>query len=324
MRANTGHIELERTIDSIVVGSRHRTELGDIDALAASIEREGLLQPPTVTPEGLLVCGARRLAALHQLGYKTVNVFVRAGISDRLRRLMAEQADNVLHKPFTQIEAAALYRELKVLMAEDAARRQETTQFGASRKIVGKSGGAVTAPPLIGASGKSRTQAAMMVTGRKSYTSLEQINDLQRIANDPKQPEDVRAFARSELGSIEAGASITAAHARTHAMLAIPQDEPEPPDLEQLAVEALERAKQGRKRGVHPSIAPAEPVRYPMRAFTLTWDDLDGWWAHFDPEEVGPALSAAQWAHVETTVAATNEFFAAAREARQLRSQESA
>ncbi|WP_022886302.1 ParB N-terminal domain-containing protein [Glaciibacter superstes] len=324
MRANTGHIELERTIDSIVVGSRHRTELGDIDALAASIEREGLLQPPTVTPEGLLVCGARRLAALYQLGYKTVNVFVRAGISDRLQRLMAEEADNVLHKPFTQIEAAALYRELKVLMAEDAARRQETTQFGASGKIAATSGGAVTAPPLIGASGKSRIQAAMMVTGRKSYTSLEQINDLQRIANDPKQPEDVRAFARSELGSIEAGASITAAHARTHAMLAIPQDEPEPPDLEQLAVEALERAKQGRKRGVHPSVAPAAPVHYPLRAFTLTWDDLDGWWAHFDPEEVGPALSAAQWAHVETTVAATNEFFAAAREARQLRSKESA
>ena len=34
MAANTGHIELERTIESIVVGSRHRAELGDIDALA--------------------------------------------------------------------------------------------------------------------------------------------------------------------------------------------------------------------------------------------------------------------------------------------------
>ncbi len=324
MGTNTGHIELERTIDSIVVGNRHRTELGDIGALAASIERHGLLQPPTVTPEGVLVCGARRLAALHQLGYKTVNVFVRAGISDRLQRLMAEQADNVLHKPFTQIEAAALYRELKVLIAEDATRRQEATQFGASGKIAAISGGAVTAPPLIGTAGKSRAQAAMMVTGRKSYTRLEQINDLQRIANDSKQPEDVRAFARSELASIEAGASITAAHARTHAMLAIPQDEPEPPDLEQLAAEALERAKRGHKRGAHPSVPPAAPVRYPLRAFTLTWNDFDGWWTHFDPEEVGLALSAAQWAQVETTVAATNEFFDIAREARRQRSQESA
>ncbi len=58
MAAGTGHIELERTIDSIVAGNRHRTELGDIDALAASIERDGVL-----------VCGARRIAALRKLGY---------------------------------------------------------------------------------------------------------------------------------------------------------------------------------------------------------------------------------------------------------------
>jgi ParB family chromosome partitioning protein len=317
MAANTGHIELERTIDSIVVGSRHRTELGDIDALAASIERDGLLQPPTVTPEGVLVCGARRLAALRQLGYKKVNVFVRSGISDRLQRLMAEQADNVLHKPFTQTEAAALYRELKALMAEDASRRKAATQFGQGGKIAGMSGGAVTAPPL-GAPGKSRAQAALMVTGRKSYTSLEQINDLQRIANDPRQPEDVRDFARSELDAVDRGASITTAHARTIAMLAIPQEEPEPPDeLELLAQEALERARQGRKRS--PAPAPASntaPVRYPVRAFTLTWNDLDQWWAHYDPAEVGTALSNEQWEHFESILDATVRFFDAARDAR--------
>lgn len=50
-----GHIELDRTIESIVIGHRHRRDLGDIDALAASIERMGLLQPPTLTPDGVLV-----------------------------------------------------------------------------------------------------------------------------------------------------------------------------------------------------------------------------------------------------------------------------
>ena len=321
MAASTRHIELERTIDSIVVGSRHRVELGDIDALAASIERDGLLQPPTVTPDGVLVCGARRIAALRKLGHKKVNVFVRSGISDRLQRLMAEQADNVLHKPFTQTEAAALYRELKTLMAEDAARRQAATQFGAGGKIAGTSGGAVTTPPLVGAPGKSRAQAALMVTGRKSYTSLEQINDLQRIANDPRQPEDVRGFARSELDAIDRGSSITTAHARTIAMLAIPQEEPEPPgELELLAQEALDRAKQGRKRGPAPAPAPsAVPVRYPVRAFTLTWNDLDQWWSHYDPAEVGTALSDDQWEHLETILDATVRFFDAARAARAAR-----
>ena len=129
MSFDPGHIELEWTVESIRVGRRHRTELGDIDELAASIERDGLLQPITVTPDGVLVCGARRLAAIKRLGEKKVNVWVRSGLSDRLGQLLAEQDDNMLHKPLTQREAAALYRELKQVMAEDAARRKVSTQF---------------------------------------------------------------------------------------------------------------------------------------------------------------------------------------------------
>ena len=134
MSAPAGHIELERTVASIGVGHRHRTAFGDIDELAASIDRDGLLQPITITPEGVLVCGARRLAAIKKLGWRTVNVWVRSGISDRLGHLLAEQDDNVLHKPLTQTEAAALYRELKTLMAEDAARRDAATRFSSDNQ----------------------------------------------------------------------------------------------------------------------------------------------------------------------------------------------
>ena len=103
MKAPTGHIELERAVDSIRVGSRHRRDLGDLNPLAASIEREGLLQPITITPDGILVCGARRLAALKQLAFRSVNVWVRSGVSDRLGQLLAEQDDNQLHKPLTSL-----------------------------------------------------------------------------------------------------------------------------------------------------------------------------------------------------------------------------
>ena len=37
-----GHIELERAVSSIIIGNRHRTDLGDIDALAASSARRAL------------------------------------------------------------------------------------------------------------------------------------------------------------------------------------------------------------------------------------------------------------------------------------------
>ncbi len=70
----------------------------------------------------MLVCGARRLAAIKKLGWRTVGVWVRSGISDQLGLLLAEQGDNAHHKELTPVEAAALHRELKMLMAEDAAR----------------------------------------------------------------------------------------------------------------------------------------------------------------------------------------------------------
>lgn len=48
MSSHTGHIELDRAVASIHIGRRHRADLGDIDALASSIDREGLLQPPRI------------------------------------------------------------------------------------------------------------------------------------------------------------------------------------------------------------------------------------------------------------------------------------
>ena len=57
-----------RAVAEIQTGERHRHDMGDIDALAASMARIGLLHPIVVTPEGLLVCGERRLCAANSLG----------------------------------------------------------------------------------------------------------------------------------------------------------------------------------------------------------------------------------------------------------------
>lgn len=59
-----GHIELDRAVDSIAIGVRHRVDLGDLSPLMTSIERLGLLQPITVAPDGTLLCGRRRLEAV--------------------------------------------------------------------------------------------------------------------------------------------------------------------------------------------------------------------------------------------------------------------
>ena len=127
-----GHIELERQIDSITVGVRHRRDLGDMTALMRSIEEVGLLQPITVTPDGVLVCGLRRLEAMRRLGKRTLSVWVRSGISDQLSHLLAQQDENEQRKPLSPVETARLYDEIKVLEKEDSQRRQAVTRFGST------------------------------------------------------------------------------------------------------------------------------------------------------------------------------------------------
>ena len=48
--------------------------MGDIESLAASIAAVGLIHPIAVDEDGLLLAGARRLAACKQLGLKEVEV----------------------------------------------------------------------------------------------------------------------------------------------------------------------------------------------------------------------------------------------------------
>lgn len=61
-------------ISEIMVGPRVRRDMGDLDALAASIADVGLLQPIVVKPDGTLVAGQRRLEACRMLGWDDVPV----------------------------------------------------------------------------------------------------------------------------------------------------------------------------------------------------------------------------------------------------------
>lgn len=63
-------------ITSITIerSERQRRELKNIDELAESIHRIGLINPIVVTTEGLLVAGERRLTACKQLGWTSIPV----------------------------------------------------------------------------------------------------------------------------------------------------------------------------------------------------------------------------------------------------------
>ena len=304
-------IQLDRAVDSLTVGKRHRTDLGDIETLAASIDRDGLLQPLTITIDGVLVCGARRLAAIKMLGWRTVSVWVRGGLSDRLGKLLAEQDDNMLHKPYTQLEAAGLYREIKEVMAEDAARRKSATQFSAENQP-GNDGPAKFAGPS-GALGDARELAAAMIPGGASHTTLEKVGYIEEIAANPAQPETIRAEAAAALERIEAGDPVHPLYLAIHESAEAAREVREA-TMHALAEDAVARAnamKKGKKP--KPRLKPlvpddAAPVRYPVRAFVQTWGELANWWTHYDADTLANELTDEQFENFLTTVEGTTRF----------------
>lgn len=315
MSRNTGHIELDRTVESIIVGNRRRTDLGDLTALAESIARDGLLQPLTVTIDGVLVCGARRLAAIKQLGWRTVSVWVRSGISGRLGHLLAEQDDNMLHKDLTPVEAAALYRELKTLMAEDASRRQAATRFSAENQPGKDGAGKFPAPsePV----GRASEQAAAMIPGGASYKTLDKIDFLRQVTDDPDLPAAVRGDAAVELERIDAGAPVHPGFERIRA--AVTEAASETTDLEAFAREAVARAQAAQtKPAPVTSTGETEPARWPVRAFVATWTELADWWTHYDAEALANELSDEQIASFLATADGTSTFADELRTAQEL------
>lgn len=100
------------SVDAITIGERDRTDLGDLDDLAASIAEVGLLHPVVITEARELVAGGRRLAAVRKLGWTEVPVTVVNWFTVE-KALRAEADENTCRKPLTPYEAARM-RERRI------------------------------------------------------------------------------------------------------------------------------------------------------------------------------------------------------------------
>jgi hypothetical protein len=115
---------IEIPCEQIRIGLRHRKDMGDLEALAVSISTVGLLHPPVVTKEGVLVCGERRFRAMREiLGWKTIPVIV-FEVSSIVE---GEYAENEIRKNFTPSERVAIG---KAIEAEIGKRQGQRTDKG--------------------------------------------------------------------------------------------------------------------------------------------------------------------------------------------------
>lgn len=118
-------------LDSIIVGDRVRKDLGDIESLAASIKRHGLLHPVVVKKDRTLVAGHRRIEAARRLGWHDITVTV-IDVDDLLS---AERDENAERKDFTPTEAVAIGRLIEERHREKIAAQEfaRKSQHGAER-----------------------------------------------------------------------------------------------------------------------------------------------------------------------------------------------
>lgn len=309
---DTDGLRLDRAVDSITVGPRHRRDVGDLQTLCDSIGRVGLLCPLTVTPDGLLLCGWRRLEAVKLLGWKTVPVFVRRA-SAGLRDLIAEHDENTIREPLPLETAEELYREYKTAETEQAALRQQATRFHAkngsnagwkdgNRSDVCKednNGAAESAAPgrldeaIPRRHGDARAKAAQVVTGSKSYTRLEHTGRIKDTRDDPDMPEHIRTMAETAWHDITThGASpekqwkqIRAAiteHDATSAGPSADDAQDDPAGLAAVAQAALARPRKPRSKTPAPDDSGQSTMPGAARPLAEVVADLDEWIDHAD------------------------------------------
>lgn len=313
MPDSRGHFELQRGIDSIQVFDHHRRDPGDLHPLMESLERVGLLQPVTITPEGYLICGYRRLEAARRLGWTTVRVWVRSGLSDELTRLLAERDDNLTHKPLSAYEAAQLFKEMSALIAEDASRRQRATQFGSDTdRDEAQDGAAESAAPHRPGEGDSRRRAAEMITGSASYTRLNQIIEMERIAGDRERPAAVRRVVNDELERIRNGGAVDPGYQRVRAVVAAAEADPSNPEFDQRMAQTLKQARADRARRIKENrikrAAAAATAKRSVKSFGMVWSEMEGWSKHYDVDEIARESSNDDWSTFLRVLQETNAF----------------
>ena len=117
-------------INDIKIGDRRRKDLGDVQALAESIKRVGLLHPIVVSPDGWLIAGERRIEAFKLLGREHIPATVAQDLTEVIAQQQAEIDENTCRKDFTPSEAVAKGREYEPFERHAARVRQQTLNNG--------------------------------------------------------------------------------------------------------------------------------------------------------------------------------------------------
>lgn len=192
-------VERQVAIDWIRVEGRFRRDLGDLDPLAASIATVGLINAVTVTPDGQLLAGERRLAACRTLGWHTIPARIVDNIADATARLTVERDENTCRKEMLVSERVALAKALEALEADRIAERLHEDRVRAGKARQGHR------DPAHG-SGEPRAERAREIASQAvglTATTYYKARKVVEAATDPALPDRDREVAREALADMD-------------------------------------------------------------------------------------------------------------------------
>lgn len=157
-------------VSDIHTNGRHRRDLGDLEALAASITEVGLLHPVVVTPDFQLVAGERRLEAVKLLGWTEVPVTVADTLETAWQLLKAERDENTCRKEFSPSEMVSVGTALEHY--EKAAAKTRMSEAGKGRKVSLPSQTRDMVGAAVGVSGRTYEKAKAVIQAAEAEPEL--------------------------------------------------------------------------------------------------------------------------------------------------------
>lgn len=192
-------------VESVRVVGRFRKDLGDVASLARSITAVGLLNPITITADGHLIAGQRRLEACRSLGWEFIPARVVDNLTDAAERLTAERDENTERKDMTVEELVRLGQALEALERPKAeARKAQAPGQPRGEKV---SGDQLTTTE---ADGKTRE-----VVGRAlgmSGTTYQRAKTVVETADDATLPPHERQVAREALDEMNTTGNVNGSY----------------------------------------------------------------------------------------------------------------
>jgi len=124
------------SLDSIIIDreSRQRRELRNVEELAESIQNVGLINPPVVTQDLILVAGERRLEACRTLGWTSISVQFAEDL-DQITLHLIELEENAKREDLTWQEhnrAISTYHSLRKQQEKDWSQARTAKELGVS------------------------------------------------------------------------------------------------------------------------------------------------------------------------------------------------